>query len=134
MSIRQWQKFWVSYSSYIFQEFVHVHMSMAKVSGIFLLVIFFKLCSCPYVNGEGFWCLTLLIVLYSSSLCPCQCIYDHGDRSISLFIFVHVSLCLYERGWQCSACFSFCSFSKFNYNTHGVLILHIQQVMCLLFI
>ena len=44
MSICQWQKFWVSYSSYIFHDFVHyvfhdfvnVHMSMAKVSGVFL--------------------------------------------------------------------------------------------------
>ena len=110
-------------------------MSMAKVSGNFLLVIFFKLCSCPYVNGEGFWCLTLLIVLYSSSLCPCQCIYDHGDRSIRLFIFVHVSRCLMERGWQCLLnVFPSVVFSMFNYNTRGGLILHIQQVMCLLFI
>ena len=36
MSICQWQKFWVSYSSYIFQDFVHVHMSMTKVLGVLL--------------------------------------------------------------------------------------------------
>ena len=106
----QWQKFRVSFFSYIFPNFVHVH-----------------------VNGEGFGCPTLLIVLYSSGLCPCQCIYDHGHRSIRSFIFVHVSQCLWLRAWQCSAYF----FSFFNFqfycNTHGVLILHIQQVKCLLF-
>ena len=55
----------------IFQDFVDVHMSMAKVSGVLLLLYFSWLCPCPCVSGRSFECLSL-VTFFKLCSCPCQ--------------------------------------------------------------